>query len=418
MGQTLVEKILARRLGRQVRPGEFVVVPVDVVILHDGTGPLAIRQLQAMGFEAPRDPHRVVLCIDHGFPSPRKELSNDHVRLRDFARSTEIALYEGGCGVCHQSVVEEQACPGQVIVGADSHSCTAGALGAFATGMGSTDVAAAMALGENWFRVPESVRVEVTGRFPVAVYPKDLILWLAGRLGAEGATYQALEFGGPGMDAIDMSGRLTLCNMAVEVGAKAGLVASDRVTREFLVRMGRGDKWVPLQPDPDAAYVRRIPVNLDSLRPMVSCPHLVDRVVPVSEVEGTPVHQVLIGSCTNGRAEDLAVAASILRGRHVAPGVRLLVMPASRRVYQEALRQGLLADLVAAGATILPPGCGPCAGIHLGVLGDGEVCLSTTNRNFQGRMGNPQAKVFLASPATAAASALRGKIADPREVMV
>lgn len=415
MGQALAEKILSRRVGRAVRPGEFVVAPVDLALAQDGTGPLTVRQMQAMGFQAPRAPDRALFFIDHAFPSPRKELSNDHLFLREFARRTGARLYEGGEGVCHQLMVEEHASPGQVIVGADSHTCTAGALGAFATGMGSTDVAVAMALGENWFRVPESVRIEAKGRFPPGVSAKDLALWLIGRLGADGATYQALEFGGPGIAGLDMSGRFTLCNMAVEAGAKTGLVASDQVTREFLARMGRGECWQPLEPDPDAAYAARLEVDLESLPPMVSKPHRVDHVAPVEEVKGTPVQQIFLGSCTNARLEDLRVAAAILRGRRVAPGVRLLVMPASRRVYAEALKEGLLAELLEAGATICPPGCGPCAGIHLGILGDGEVCLSTTNRNFQGRMGNPRAEVFLASPATAAASALEGAIADPRE---
>ena len=417
MALTLAEKIMSQRAGRPVRSGEFVVLPVDLVMMHDGTGPLTIRQLAAMGFEGPRDPQKVVLCIDHGFPSPRKELSNDHLLLREFAQRTGVRFHEGGSGVCHQIIAEDYACPGQVIVGADSHTCMAGALGAFATGMGSTDVAAAMALGEIWFRVPESVRVEVSGSFPAWVYPKDLILYLAGQLGADGATYQALEFDGPAIRAMDMSGRLTLCNMAVEVGAKAGLVASDAVTRSYLESRGRGDRWCPVEPDDGATYAARITVDAGKLTPMVAGPHRVDRVVPVTELKGTRVHQVFIGSCTNGRVEDLAVAASILRGRRVAPGVRLLVMPASRRVYLESMKSGVLADLVAAGATVSPPGCGPCAGVHLGILGDGEVCLATTNRNFQGRMGNPQAQVFLASPATAAASAVAGVIADPREVM-
>ncbi|MEW6547580.1 MAG: 3-isopropylmalate dehydratase large subunit [Bacillota bacterium] len=418
MPRTLAEKILGDRVGRPVRAGEFAVVPVDLVLMHDGTGPLAVRQFEALGMAGLHRPEKTLVFLDHGLPSPRKELSNDHAFLRRFARSAGCRLHDCGYGICHQVTVEEYASPGQVVVGADSHTCTAGALAAFATGMGSTDVAVAMGLGETWFRVPESVRVEATGRFPAGVYPKDLVLWLIGHLGADGATYQALEFGGPAIEGMDMAGRMTLCNMAVEAGAKTGLVASDEVTCAYLAGLGREHCWRPLEPDAGADYVRRVEVDVSALVPLLAKPHRVDAVIPVADAAGTPVQQVFIGSCTNGRLEDLQVAASILRGRKVAPEVRLLVMPASRRVYLAALRSGILADLVEAGATISPPGCGPCAGVHLGILGDGETCLSTTNRNFRGRMGNPEARVFLASPATCAATALKGVIADPREVLL
>jgi len=417
MGQTLAEKILSQKAGRSLRAGEFAVVPVDLVLMHDGTGPLAVRQLRAMGLTGPRRPESTLVFLDHGLPSPRKELSNDHVFLREFARVTGCRLHDCGSGICHQVTAEEYAQPGQVVVGTDSHTCTAGALAAFATGMGSTDVAAAMGLGENWFRVPESARVEVTGSFAPGVFAKDLILWLIGQLGTDGATYQAIEFGGPTIEAMDMAGRLTLCNMAVEAGAKTGLVASDGTTREYLATLGREQAWRELAPDSDAVYVRRVEVEARSLVPLVAKPHRVDNVAPVSEVVGTSVQQVFIGSCTNGRLGDLRTAAAIVRGRKVAPGVRLLVMPASRRVYRDAMLSGILSDLLEAGATISPPGCGPCAGVHLGILGDGEVCLSTTNRNFQGRMGNPDSSVYLASPATCAATALTGVITDPREVL-
>lgn len=416
MGRTLAEAILSRRLGRTVAAGQFVVAPVDTVLTHDGTGPLLIKQMTAMGFSQPWNPQRALIFLDHAAPSPRRELSGDHQLLREFAGRSGARLHEVGYGVCHQVVVEEYAVPGQVIVGADSHTGTAGALAAFATGMGSTDAAVAMALGETWLLVPESIRVEVTGRFPPGVHPKDLILRLIGDLGAEGATYRALEFGGPTVESMGMGGRLTLCNMAVEAGAKTGLVASDSVTRQFLAGLGRADAWLPLAPDVDATYAARIVMEADQLGPMVSRPHRVDAAVPVADAAGTPIRQVLVGSCTNGRLEDLAVAADILRHRHVAKGVRLLVMPASRLVYLQALKAGILDELVEAGAVISPPGCGPCAGIHLGILGDGEACLSTTNRNFRGRMGNPEAEVYLASPATAAATAVSGVITDPREL--
>ncbi len=415
--QTLSEKILSGKIGRPARAGEFVVAPVDLVLMHDGTGPLAVAQFEAMGLGELADPGCTLVFLDHGLPSPRRELSNDHVLLREFADEMGCHLSDCGAGICHQLTVEEYARPGDVVVGSDSHTCTAGALAAFATGMGSADIAAAMGLGVSWFRVPESVRVEVSGEFLRGVYAKDLILRVIGDIGADGATYQALEFGGQAISTMDMSGRLTLCNMAVEAGAKTGLVASDGVTRAYLEARGRGEGWRSLEPDPDATYAERLQVDLGSLAPKVAVPHQVDRTVDVVDVAGIEVQQVVIGSCTNGRLEDLEVAADILRGRRVHFRVRLLVIPASRSVYLEAVEAGLLRDLVESGASILTPGCGPCAGIHAGILADGESCLCTTNRNFQGRMGNPTAHVYLGSPATAAATAIQGVIADPREGM-
>ncbi len=326
-------------------------------------------------------------------------------------------MHECGYGICHQVVAEEYARPGAVIVGADSHTCTAGALGAMATGMGSTDVAVAMALGQTWLRVPATMRVEITGTPDPAVSAKDMILSLIGQLGADGATYMAVEFGGITVEQLDMAGRLTLCNMAVEAGAKTGLVASDDTTRSFMEANGREADWEALAPDADAVYSSTINLDCGRLEPQVSRPHQVDLVSPVGEVAGLAVQQVVIGSCTNGRLEDLQVAARALAGRTVHRDVRLLVIPASRRVYLQALSLGLLEQLARAGAVICSPGCGPCPGVHGGVLGDGEVCLATTNRNFQGRMGNPRSAVYLASPATAAATAATGVITDPREVL-
>lgn len=416
MGQTLAEKILSGRAGKPVKAGEIAVAQVDVALVQDGTGPLAVRQMRAMGFMAPLRPERTLVFLDHALPSPRRELATDHVFLRQFARETGSNLIEHGYGICHQVVAQDWAEPGQVVVGSDSHTCMAGALGAFGTGMGSTDVAVAMALGHNWFRVPETLRIEMGGRFRPGVGPKDLMLHLIGRIGADGATYQALEFGGEALPSLPMSGRLTLANMAVESGAKAGLFPSDEVTKEYLEKHGRGAAWRWLRPDADASYAHTLHIDLGSLEPTVACPHRVDNTATVAAKKGTPVQQVFIGSCTNGRLEDLAEALSVLQGKHINPKTRLFVMPASRRVWLEADALGYLAKFVQAGALILPPGCGPCAGIHLGILGDGEVCVSTTNRNFEGRMGNPQSEVYLASPAVAAASAVAGVIADPREV--
>ncbi len=416
MGQTLAEKIFSSHAGKRVRAGEIVVAEVDIALIQDGTGPLAVRQMTAMGFSKPRRPESTLIFLDHALPSPRRELATDHVFLREFARSSGAVIREHGYGICHQVVAEDWAEPGQIVVGADSHTCMAGALGAFGTGMGSTDVAVAMALGNNWFRVPETFRVIVRGRFQRAVGPKDLMLHVIGQLGADGATYKALEFGGEGLRDMPMPGRLTLANMAVESGAKAGLFPSDEVTREFMERHGRGGAWRPLAPDPDATYARTMTIELGELEPTIACPHRVDNAAVIGKVKGTAVQQVFVGSCTNGRLEDLAEVLAILEGRQLNPKTRLFVQPASRRVWLEADSLGYLARFVRAGAVVLPPGCGPCAGIHLGILGDGEVCVSTTNRNFEGRMGNPQSKVYLASPAVSAATAVAGVIADPREV--
>jgi 3-isopropylmalate/(R)-2-methylmalate dehydratase large subunit len=421
MGHTLVEKIIAQRMGREAKAGEFVIAPVDLLLAHEGTGPLALEQFEALGREGPAA--TTLFFCDHAAPAPRKELANVQKRLRTFAaeRCPEPAegrgahLFEPGFGICHQIVAEQWAKPGQVIIGADSHTCTAGALGAFATGMGSTDVATAMALGETWLMIPQTLRIEIEGQLPPLVLAKDVILHLIGLLRADGAIYKALEFGGATVENMSIGERMTLCNMAVEAGAKTGLCAADEITHRFLEDQGRGDDYVPLSPDPDASYERLIELDVSHLSPQVAFPHFVDNVRSVVQAEGVSIDQVFIGTCTNGRLSDLRAAARILKGHRVHPHLRLIVGPASRRAYLNALREGLIETLVEAGAVILPPGCGACVGVHQGILADGERCLSTQNRNFRGRMGNPQGEIFLASPATAAATAIRGKITDPRE---
>ncbi|MFH1650706.1 MAG: 3-isopropylmalate dehydratase large subunit [Chloroflexota bacterium] len=417
MGKTLAEKILSNRSGTEVKAGDLVIAPVDLAFVQDTTGPLTVRQFREAGFRKVANPERTVLFLDHAAPSPNNALSNDHILLRQFAAETGSRLSDVGNGVCHQLVAENFARPGDIIVGADSHTVTAGALGAFATGMGSSDVAVAMALGKTWFRVPETFRIVVSGDFPRGVYAKDLILSLIGKLGADGATYKSLEFTGDAVSRMDMSGRLTIANMAVEAGAKVGLFAADEVTRAYLAARGRSNDYRPLAGDEDAPCEKTIAIDAAALEPMVSRPHTVDNTVPARELQGQKMAQVVIGTCTNGRIEDLAVAAGILRGKKCHPGTRLLVGPASRGVLLEAIEAGYLQALVNAGAVVLPPGCGPCLGLHQGILGDGESCLSSANRNFPGRMGNPGAFIFLASAATAAATALRGEITDPREVM-
>lgn len=416
MGQTLAEKILSAKSDTEAKAGHIVVARVDLVFVQDSTGPLTLRQFNETGL-AVHDPKKTILFIDHSAPSPARELSNDHIFLRKFARERGVVLSEVGEGVCHQIDAESWANPGDIILGADSHTVTAGALGSFATGMGSTDIAVAMALGKTWLRVPETIRVLVYGRWPKGVYAKDLILHLIGRLGADGATYKSLEFGGETVDKLPMSGRLTIANMAVEAGAKVGLFPSDGVTQDYLREQGRGENYIPLHADPDAFYEETIKIDASKLQPTVAKPHTVDNVAPASELKGVRIDQVFIGTCTNGRLDDMAVAAGILKGKKRSRRTRLIVAPASKKVYLEAVARGYIFALVEAGAAVVPPGCAACLGVHQGVLGDGEACLSTANRNFKGRMGNPEAFVYLASPATAAATAIRGEITDPREVM-
>jgi 3-isopropylmalate/(R)-2-methylmalate dehydratase large subunit len=417
MGKTIAEKILSEHAGCDVHPGEIHIVTVDVALVQDGTGPLAVKQLQSLGLEKVAHPERTVLFLDHAAPSPRKELSNDHVTLRNFAKKTGAVLSEVGDGVCHQVINEGYVNPGDVLIGADSHTCTGGALCAFSTGMGSTDVAIGMALGKTWMLVPPTVRVEVTGTLQPGVYSKDIILHLIGTIGADGATYKALEFGGPTIDAMEQSERFTLSNMAVEAGAKCGLIASDDVTREYLDSRGRAANFREIAPDPDAQYERVVEIDASKLAPTVSFPHTVDNTRTIDEAKGIKIDQVVIGTCTNGRLHDLMVAASILRGKHRHKDTRLIVIPASREVYLDALRAGYIETFVEAGAAVVNPGCGPCVGVHQGALADGEKCLSTQNRNFRGRMGNPKGEIYLGSPAMAAATAIKGELADPREFL-
>ncbi len=416
MGKTLAEKILSEKSGHDAYAGDIVIAKVDVAAFQDGTGPLGVRQLQKINIKKVRA-SKSIFFIDHAAPSPRKELSNDHMLLREFAHKTGAILSDVGDGVIHQILVESYAKPGDVVIGGDSHTCTSGALGAFATGMGSTDVAIGMAMGKTWFKIPATFRVEVKGTFQPGVYSKDLILYLIGMLGADGATYKSLEFGGETIDRMSMESRFVLSNMAVEAGAKVGLIASDKVVKEFLKRRERVKEWKPLFPDKDTHYERVIKIDAGKIEPQVAFPHTVDNTRSITEAKAIKVDQIFIGTCTNGRIEDLKIAAKILKGNKRAPHTRLIVCPASRAIYLEAIKLGLLETFVRAGATIMGPGCGPCVGVHEGILGDGEVCLSTANRNFKGRMGNPEGFIYLASPATAVYSAIKGKISDPREVM-
>jgi 3-isopropylmalate/(R)-2-methylmalate dehydratase large subunit len=417
MGKTLTEKLLSKKSGGDAKAGDIVIASVDLVFAHDVGGPLTFKQIRESGFVKPANPGSTPLFLDHCVPSPRMEMANDQKFLRTFAEEFGCPVSQVGDGVCHQLVIEKWAKPGNIILGGDSHTCTAGGLGAFATGMGSTDIAVAMALGKTWFRVPETIFVKVTGKFPTGVYAKDLILHVIGILSAEGATYKVLEFGGDTTKTMTMSQRFTTANMAVEAGAKAALFSSDEVTKAYLDSLGRKAHFQSLFPDPDAVYEQSLEIEAEKLVPLVAKPHTVDNVVPVSEVEGKKIDQVFIGSCTNGRLEDFAEAAKILHGKHINPRIRLIVAPASRTVYLQAMEKGYIKAFIDAGAAVVNPGCAVCAGVHQGVLADVEVCVSTSNRNFKGRMGNPSSYVYLSSPATAAASAIYGAITSPEKLL-
>lgn len=415
--KTITEKILSAHAGRDVRAGDIAVVDVDVVMAQDGTGPLAVSQIRKLGFNKVANPEKSIFFIDHAAPSPRKELSDSHKVLRDFAKESGARCSDIGEGVCHQILIESYVCPGDIVIGADSHTCTSGALGAFATGMGSTDIAVGFALAKTWLLVPQTIKVIFNGKAGKGVYAKDMIIYLIGKITADGATYKALEFYENGGSGLTMEDRFTISNMAVEAGAKTGIFPADEITRKYLEQQGRAGCFKEITADSGAKYESEIKINCADVEPMISMPHTVDNTVSVSKIDKIKVDQVLIGTCTNGRLGDLEIAAGILEGRKIAAGVRLIVVPASKSIYLEALRMGIIETLIESGAAVISPGCGPCVGVHQGILGDGEVCLSTQNRNFKGRMGNPDAFIYLSSPATAAWSAVRGFIADPREVL-
>ena len=421
MGKTVSEKIFSLSSKQDVYAGDVVIAEINAAMAHDGTSLLAIEAFEEMGGRKLWDPSKVFLVIDHVAPSANETFSRVHRIMREFAQKYGANLYDVGSGICHQVMVESgHVRPGALIVGADSHTCTYGALGAFATGIGSTEMAAVFMSGKLWFKVPESIRIEVEGSLPPMVLPKDVILKIVGTVRADGATYKAIEFSGSTVKDMSLDGRLTLCNMAVEMGAKTGIIEPDEKTIRYLQNLGvkvKEDEIAALRSDEDADYSEKISIDASKIEPQVSCPHHVDNVKPVKEVEGIEIDQVFIGSCTNGRLDDLRVAAKILRGKNVKRGVRVIVIPASRRIYLQALKEGLIETFVKAGCLVSNPGCGPCAGAHQGILAPGEVCLSTSNRNFKGRMGNPEAEIYLASPATAAASALEGRIVDPRRLV-
>jgi len=415
----ITEKILAHASNKRVvHPSDIVDAAVDTIMVHDLTGPLAVEAFKRVGVNHVWNNKKIVIILDHQVPAESVKAAELHKMLRKFAEEQQIRLYDvGKGGICHQVMPEKgHVLPGTLIVGADSHTCTYGAFGAFATGIGSTEAAAVFATGKIWLKVPETIRIRVEGKFPAYVTPKDLILAVIGKLGVDGAIYKSTEFTGSTVRGMSMAGRMTLCNMAVEMGTKNGIIAPDATTSKFLE--GRTAEPLPafeaLQSDADAAYAENVEFDVAGLEPQVACPSSVDNVKPAAEVSGTPVDQVFIGSCTNGRIEDLRLAAQILKGKKVKDGVRALVIPASQEVYAQALREGLIEIFTVAGAIVCGSACGPCLGGHIGLLAAGETCVSTSNRNFIGRMGSTEANVYLASPATVAASAITGKITDPR----
>lgn len=418
MGLTFAEKALARKAGlEQVEPGQIVTVQPDKLLTHDNTAAIA-KIFREIGVERVARPGINVIVLDHVVPAATEGHATNHQQTRRFVAEQGITnFYDVGEGICHQVLPEKgHALPGYVIVGSDSHTPTAGAFGAFAAGIGRTEAAAVMATGEIWLMVPHSFRIVVKGPVPRGVYAKDIILHIIGDLGADGADYRSVEFAGPVIEEMSVASRMVLCNMVAEMGAKAGVVEPDDKTRAWL--KGRTTvSYEDVCADPDASYERVMEYDVGDLSPQVARPHTVDNVVPVTQVAGTRVDQAFIGTCTNGRLEDFEVAAGILRGRKVAPHTRLLILPASREVLLAALAGGIVTDLVSAGAVVLNPGCGPCLGAHEGVMAPGEVTVSTANRNFKGRMGCKDSEIYLASPATVAASALTGEITDPREFL-
>ena len=426
--QTLAEKLLAAHCGREeVSSGEFIDTGVDLVLANDITAPLAIEEFQRLGVSGVFDPRKVVMVPDHFCPNKDIQSAEQAKLMREFAKQQGLVYFEvGRMGIEHVLLPEQGlVLPGQVIVGADSHTCTYGALGAFATGMGSTDIAVAMATGEIWMKVPPTIKFIYHGKLPKWVGGKDLILYTIGDIGVDGALYSVMEFTGEAIDELDMDGRFTMANMAIEAGAKAGIFYVDGKTEEYLHHaianrvspvIARSEATKQSQPDEDAEYAKIYEYDVSKIEPQVAFPHLPSNTKPISQVGEITLDQVVIGGCTNGRISDLRVAAKLIQGRQIHPDLRCIILPGSQQVYLEALREGLIEIFIEAGAVVSTPTCGPCLGGHMGVLAAGERCLSTTNRNFVGRMGSPESEVYLSNPAVAAASAILGKIASPEEV--
>ncbi len=414
MSMTMSEKILAKASNKSSsEAGEIVMANIDVAMTHDLTGPLSVESFEKIGTEKVWDPNKIVIPFDHQVPADSLDAANNHIIMREFVKEQGIKnFYDVNEGVCHQILPElGHVVPGEVIVGTDSHTCTHGALGAFSTGIGSTDMAMVFSTGKLWFKVPETIRFNIEGTLKENVYAKDVILNIIGKVGADGATYKACEFAGSTVSEMTVSDRMVLCNMAIEMGGKTGLVEPDDKTLNY-IKSRSNKQFEVFKTDLDAPSLEVVDIDVNDLEPQIACPHNVDNVKPVSEVD-TEIDQVFLGSCTNGRISDLRQAAKILKGNKIANGVRMLVIPASKEVYTKALDEGLINIFVNSGALVCNPCCGPCLGGHVGLIGPGEVSLSTSNRNFKGRQGSPEGEVYLSSAAVAAASAIKGKIVGP-----
>ncbi len=415
MASTIAEKILSNHCGKDVRALDIAVCDVDFCFGQDGTSSIVIDSFRKLGLGKVFDKNKFCMVIDHSAPSPNIGVSEIHKKMRIFAKEFDLGLYDSGCGVCHQIVPQygHVTC-GDLVLGADSHTCTYGAINVFSTGVGSTDIAITLASGKNWFKVPETIKVIVNGKLPVGVYSKDIILHIAKDIGSNGATYKSVEFYGEAISDLSVDARLTISNMAVEIGAKIGIMEADNKVLKWVAgKSKRAPK--PVQADIGARYVAVKEYDISKLSPQIAKPHAVDNVSDVGELAQQRIDQAFLGTCTNGRLEDLEIAAKILKRNKVNPEVKFIIAPASREIFLEASKKGLIDIFIEAGCVVVGPGCGPCVGTHNGILADGEVAISTANRNFKGRMGNPNSFIYLASPATVAASAIKGSIADPRE---
>lgn len=417
MGKTISEKIFSNHSGKDVKAGELVIAKISALMGQDGTSPLAIKVFEELKGERVVNNEKVLLVLDHSAPPPNEGVANLHKLMRDFAQKHNLQLSEIGEGVCHQVFMERGlATPGSLVIGADSHTCTYGALNCFATGVGSSELAAAMYTGKLWFKVPETVKIILNGKLQKGVTAKDVILYLVGYFKADGLTYKAIEFEGEIIKNLFIDGRATITNMVVEMGAKAGIMPFDEKTKEFFKEIGLNIEE-GISSDEDAEFSAVYNFDLSNLEPQVALPHQVDNVYPISQIDKIKIHEAYLGTCTNGRLEDLRLSANLLKGKKIAKNVRTIVAPASKRIYMQALKEGLIETFLNAGAVVVNPGCGPCVGTHQGVPADNENVISTANRNFKGRMGNNKAFIYLASPLTVTASAIKGEITNPLEVM-
>lgn len=417
MAKTFVEKILSKKSGREVTRGDIIEIEPDLCMSHDNAG-LVIKKFSEIGKKGVWNPSKILIILDHRAPAESIKTANEHKLIRDFVRDQKIESFlDIGEGICHQVVVEKLfILPGQVGIGTDSHTTSYGSIGAFSTGIGATEMAAVWATGQIWFKVPESYKVIIKGTIPPGVFSKDIILHIIGDIRSDGAIYKSIEFYGETVDKMSVSARFVLSNLSMEMGAKSAVVPFDRVTEEYIREKGVF-AFEPIFADQDAVYEKVFEYDISTLEPQVAFPHSVDNVKPVSQAKGVKANQVFIGSCTNGRLDDLEIAAKILEGKNIAKNVRLIIGPASKSIYALSMKKGFFDTFLQAGAVIINPGCGPCLGAHQGIIGDGEVAVATTNRNFKGRMGSTKGKVYLVSPATAAATAIKGEITDPREFL-